>query len=44
MAKLDKWLMRMAIVGVTTAVLAAGLLWLVLTRPVAVAMVLDRTF
>ena len=44
MAKLDKWLMRAAIVGVTAGTLGAAFLWLVLTRPVAVAMVLDRTF
>ena len=44
MAQLDKWLMRAAILGGATAVVAAGLFWLVVTRPVAVALVLDRVF
>lgn len=44
MAQLDTWLMRAALVGATACVLAAGLFWLVLTRPVAVAMVLERAF
>jgi hypothetical protein len=44
MATLDKWLIRTAILGGTAAVVAAGLFWLVLTRPVAVASVLDRLF
>ena len=44
MTQIDKWLIRLALVGVTACVLAGGLFWLVLTRPVAVAMVLDRAF
>lgn len=44
MARLDTWLMRLALVGVTAGVLAAGLFWLLLTRPVAVAMLLERAF
>jgi hypothetical protein len=44
MATLDKWLIRTAILGGTAAVVAAGLFWLVLTRPVALASVLDRIF
>jgi len=36
--------MRAALLGMTAAVIAAGYYWLVLTRPLALAMVLDRTF
>ena len=44
MAQLDKWLMRAAVLGLAATVLAAGLFWLLLTRPVAVATVLGRIF
>jgi hypothetical protein len=44
MAKLDTWLVRAAILGGTAAVLAGGLFWLLLTRPVAMATVLGRIF
>jgi hypothetical protein len=44
MAHLDRWLMRAAILGVTATLLAGGLFWLLLTRPVAVATVLGRIF
>lgn len=44
MTQLDKWLVRTAILGGTAALLAAGLFWLLLTRPVAVATVLQRLF
>jgi hypothetical protein len=44
MQHLDKWLVRAAILGGVAAVLAAGLFWLLLTRPVAVASVLERMF
>lgn len=44
MGHLDKWLVRAAILGAAATVLAAGLFWLLLTRPVAVAVVLDRVF
>jgi hypothetical protein len=36
--------MRAAILGGSAALAAAGLLWLMLTRPVAVAAVLGRLF
>ena len=42
MAQLDTWLMRAALVGATACVLAAGLFWLVLTRPVALDEALAR--
>ena len=42
MATLDKWLTRMAIVAAAAGVAAGALFWLVLTRPVALAAVLDR--
>jgi hypothetical protein len=44
MAQLDKWLVRAAFLGLVATVLAAGLFWLVLTRPVALATVLGRIF
>ena len=44
MAQLDKWLVRGAIFGTTAAVIGAAIFWLVLTRPVALAMALDRAF
>ena len=44
MATLDKWLIRAAVLGATAAVLAAGLFWLMLTQPVAMAQALDRAF
>ena len=44
MATLDKWLIRTAILGGTAGLVAAGLFWLVLTRPVALASVLERIF
>jgi hypothetical protein len=36
------WLVGAAVAGTVAATLAAGLLWLVLTRPVAVAVLLAR--
>jgi hypothetical protein len=42
MAHLDKWLVRAAILGATAAVLGAGLFWLVLTQPVALAAIIER--
>ena len=39
---LDKWLTRLAILGAAAAVVAGTVFWLVLTRPVALAAVLDR--
>jgi hypothetical protein len=44
MTQLDKWLIRAAILGGTATILAAGLVWLLVTRPVAVATVLDQMF
>jgi hypothetical protein len=38
----DKWLTTMALFGVTAGALAAGLLWMVLTRPVALVAALER--
>jgi hypothetical protein len=40
----EKWLVRAAVVGGAVSLIAAGLFWLVLTQPVAVAQVLDRAF
>lgn len=39
---LDKWLTRLAILGTAAAIAAGTLFWLVLTRPIALAAVLDR--
>jgi len=44
MARLNKWMIGAAILGGTAAVLAAGLFYLLLTRPVAVATVLEQMF
>jgi hypothetical protein len=44
MAHLNKWMVGAAIIGTTAAVLAAGLFYLLLTRPVAVASVLEQVF
>jgi hypothetical protein len=38
------WLVAVALVGATATLLASGLLWLVLTRPVAVAQLVDGVF
>ncbi len=43
-AQLDKWLVRMAIVGAAAAAIGVGLFWLVLTQPVALAKVIERVF
>jgi hypothetical protein len=40
----EKWMVRAAVVGGAVSLIAAGLFWLVLTQPVAVAQVLDRAF
>jgi hypothetical protein len=42
MSRTDKWLATMAVFGVTAGALAAGLLWMVLTRPVALVDALAR--
>jgi hypothetical protein len=44
MTYLDKWLMRAGIVGAVAAALGIAIVWLVLTRPVALATVLNRAF
>ena len=38
----DKWLTTFAIFGVTAGALAAGLLWMVLTRPVELVETIER--
>ena len=40
----SRWLVPVAIVGVTATILAAGLFWAVLTQPVAAAQFLGSTF
>jgi hypothetical protein len=42
MAHLNKWLVRLGLVGAIAAILAGWLLWLVLTQPVAVALALEK--
>ena len=44
MAQVNRWLVGAAIVGATAAALAVGLVYLLLTRPVAVATVLEQVF
>ena len=44
MTRRDKWLVRAAVLGTVATVLAVAVFWLVLTRPVAMAAVLDRAF
>ena len=38
------WLVSIGVVGVTAMVLAASLLWLVITQPVAIAQALSSAF
>jgi hypothetical protein len=40
----SRWLVPVAIVGLTATILAAGLFWAVLTRPVAAAQFLGAAF
>jgi hypothetical protein len=40
----NRWLVPVAIVGVTATILAAGLFWALMTRPVAAAQFLGNTF
>ena len=44
MARMNRWLVGAAILGATAAALAAGLFYLLLTRPVAVASALEQMF
>lgn len=41
---LDRWLVRVAILGGIAALIGAGLFWLIVTRPVEIASVLEKTF
>lgn len=40
----SRWLVPVAVVGLTATILAAGLFWAVLTRPVAAAQFLGGAF
>ena len=42
MSRTEKWLTTMAVFGMTAGALALGLLWMVLTRPVALVEALGR--
>ena len=42
MSKRQRWLVGIAIVGTVASMMAAGLLWLLLTQPVAVVEALGR--
>jgi TRAP-type C4-dicarboxylate transport system permease small subunit len=42
MSRTEKWLTAMVVFGMTAGVLAAGLLWMVLTHPVALVEALAR--
>ena len=44
MTAMNKWLIGVGVVGTIAAAVGAGLFWLVLTRPVAVAQALGQTF
>ena len=40
----SRWLVPVAVVGATATILAAGLFWLLMTRPVAAAQFLGAAF
>ena len=40
----SRWLVPVAVVGLTATILAAGLFWVFMTRPVAAAQFLGSTF
>lgn len=42
MRRINKWLIGAAVVGTAASLVAAGLLWFLVTHPVAVAQVLAR--
>lgn len=42
MTRTDKWLTAVAVFGMAAGALAAGLFWMVLTRPVALVEALGR--
>ena len=44
MTGINRWVVAVGIVGTAAMVAAAGLLWVVLTRPVALAEFLQRVF
>lgn len=43
MTLMSRWLVSVAVLGGTAAVMAAALLWLLLTRPVALVQALGHT-
>jgi hypothetical protein len=42
MSRMEKWLATLALCGAAAGALAAGLLWMVFTRPVALVEALNR--
>jgi putative flippase GtrA len=42
MERINKWLIGAAVVGTTASLVAVGLLWFLVTHPIAVAQVLAR--
>ena len=44
MTRPDKWVVAVAVIGTVAGVVAAALLWLVLTAPVALATSIQGTF
>jgi hypothetical protein len=44
MTGINRWVLAVGIVGTAAMLAAAGLLWIVLTRPVALADFVQRTF
>ena len=44
MTRMNRWLIPVAVVGTTAAMLGAALFWLVLTRPVAAAQAFGQAF
>ncbi len=44
MTRTQRWLTAVAVVGVTAGAAAAALLWMVVTRPVALAEVISRVW
>jgi hypothetical protein len=44
MTGMNRWVVAVGLVGTAALVAAAGLLWVVLTRPVALAEFIHRTF
>jgi hypothetical protein len=40
----SRWLIPVAVVGATAGILAAGLIWVLLTRPVATALLMGAAF